>query len=64
MFRCAAPGYVRARERIGATVMASMSAYQTGGTVRVPGLARCIAGTKSGRAAHTGATARDSPSPG
>jgi hypothetical protein len=51
MFRCAAPGYVRARERIGATVMASMSAYQTGGTVRVPGLARCIAGTKSGRAA-------------
>jgi SAM-dependent methyltransferase len=113
MFRCAAPGYVRAlyeaaglrdvaeqdigielvtespaqywemisehvspavaalehldeatRERIGATVIASMSAYETDGTVRVPGLARCIAGTKFDRAAQTGATARDSPGPG
>jgi hypothetical protein len=39
------------RERIGATVIANVSAYERDGTVRVPGLARCIAGTKSGRAA-------------
>jgi hypothetical protein len=49
---------------MGATVIANVSAYETDGTVRVPGLARCIAGTKSGRAAHTEATARDSLNPG
>jgi hypothetical protein len=36
-----------ARERIGAIVIASVSVYETDGAVRVPGLARCIAGTKS-----------------
>src|SRR3954469_7098988 len=35
-----------ARERIRATVIAAVSAFATGGTIRVPGLARCIVGTK------------------
>ncbi|MCY7298189.1 MAG: class I SAM-dependent methyltransferase [Ilumatobacteraceae bacterium] len=35
-----------ARARIRATVIASVSAYEKDGTVRVPGLARCIVGTK------------------
>jgi SAM-dependent methyltransferase len=35
-----------ARERIRAHAIAKVSAYQKDGTVRVPGLARCIAGTK------------------
>jgi SAM-dependent methyltransferase len=37
-----------ARERIRATVMENVSAYGTDGTVRVPGVARCIVGTKPG----------------
>lgn len=32
MFRCAAPGYV--------------SAFEIDGVIRVPGMARCIVGTK------------------
>src|SRR4051812_30124398 len=35
-----------ARERIRATVIANVGAYETDGKVRVPGVARCIAGTK------------------
>lgn len=35
-----------ARERIGAAVIAAVRAYETGGEVRIPGLARCIVGTK------------------
>jgi SAM-dependent methyltransferase len=35
-----------ARERIRAVVMADVSAYETDGRVSVPGLARCIVGTK------------------
>jgi SAM-dependent methyltransferase len=35
-----------AREQIRAHAIAKVSAYQTDGTVRVPGLARCIVGTK------------------
>jgi SAM-dependent methyltransferase len=35
-----------ARERIADTVIAEAGAYQDGGEVRVPGMARCIAGTK------------------
>ncbi len=35
-----------ARERIRATVIANVSAYDTDGKVRVPGLARCIVGTR------------------
>ncbi len=35
-----------ARERIRATVIANVSAYENGGKVRVPGVARCIVGTK------------------
>lgn len=34
------------RERIRSSAMATVSAFETDGTVRVPGLARCIAGTK------------------
>ena len=34
------------RERIGATVIANVSVYEQDGEVRVPGLARCIVGTK------------------
>ena len=34
------------RERIGATVIANVRAYEQDGRVRVPGLARCIVGTK------------------
>jgi SAM-dependent methyltransferase len=52
------------RERIGTTVIANVSAYETDGTVRVPGLARCIAGIKSGPAAPTEATVRGSLNPG
>ena len=35
-----------ARERIRARVMTSASAYERNGRVRVPGVARCIVGTK------------------
>jgi SAM-dependent methyltransferase len=35
-----------ARERIGARAMAAVSAFETDGLVRVPGVARCIVGTK------------------
>jgi SAM-dependent methyltransferase len=35
-----------ARERIGANAMAKVSAFETDGKVRVPGVARCIVGTK------------------
>jgi SAM-dependent methyltransferase len=35
-----------ARERIRALAMAKVSAFENDGTVRVPGLARCIVGTK------------------
>ena len=35
-----------ARERIRAEAIAKVSAYEENGTVRVPGLARCIVGTK------------------
>jgi len=35
-----------ARERIRARVIAALSAFEVGGTIRVPGLARCIVGTK------------------
>jgi ubiquinone/menaquinone biosynthesis C-methylase UbiE len=34
------------RERIGQTVIANISAYEKDGKVRVPGVARCIVGTK------------------
>jgi len=34
------------RERIRATVIADVSAYEKDGKVRVPGVARCIVGTK------------------
>ncbi len=34
------------RERIGAIVVADVSAYEKDGKVRVPGVARCIVGTK------------------
>ncbi len=34
------------RERIGATVIANVSAYEKDGKVRIPGVARCIVGTK------------------
>ena len=35
-----------ARERIRATAIANVSAFEKDGTVRVPGMARCIVGTK------------------
>jgi hypothetical protein len=35
-----------ARERIGAAAMARVSAFERDGRIRVPGLARCIVGTK------------------
>jgi hypothetical protein len=35
-----------ARERIRASVIAEVGAFEQGGEVRVPGLARCIVGTK------------------
>ncbi|MFZ0325275.1 MAG: class I SAM-dependent methyltransferase [Actinomycetes bacterium] len=35
-----------ARERIANAVMAKVSTYEEGGEVRIPGLARCIVGTK------------------
>ena len=35
-----------ARERIRAHAIATVSAFEQGGTVRVPGMARCIVGTK------------------
>jgi len=34
------------RERIGATAIANVSAYEKEGKVRIPGVARCIVGTK------------------
>jgi SAM-dependent methyltransferase len=39
---------VAARERIRARAMASVTAFERDGTVRVPGMARCIVGTKPG----------------
>lgn len=36
----------QARDRIRARAIAGVSAYETGGAVRVPGMARCIVGTK------------------
>jgi SAM-dependent methyltransferase len=36
----------RARRRIAQAVIAKVSSYEDGGTIRVPGVARCIAGTK------------------
>ena len=38
-----------ARERIRATAVAKVAAFETDGNVRVPGLARCIVGTKPDR---------------
>jgi hypothetical protein len=35
-----------ARERIRANAIANVSAFEKDGTVRVPGVARCIVGTK------------------
>ncbi len=35
-----------ARERIGKAVITEVSRYEAGGTVRIPGAARCIVGTK------------------
>jgi ABC-type iron transport system FetAB permease component len=35
-----------ARKRIADAVVANVSAYEGGGAVRVPGVARCIVGTK------------------
>jgi ABC-type iron transport system FetAB permease component len=35
-----------ARERIGARAIAAVTAFEDDGIVRVPGMARCIAGTK------------------
>ena len=35
-----------ARERIRATAIATVSAFEQDGEVRVPGVARCIVGTK------------------
>jgi hypothetical protein len=35
-----------ARERIASTVISKVSAYEQDGKVRVPGVARCIVGTK------------------
>jgi hypothetical protein len=34
------------RERIGTTAMAAVSAFERDGAIRVPGLARCVVGTK------------------
>jgi SAM-dependent methyltransferase len=36
----------RARRRIAKAVIAKVSTYEEGGTIRVPGVARCIVGTK------------------
>ncbi|MEO8265056.1 MAG: class I SAM-dependent methyltransferase [Ilumatobacteraceae bacterium] len=41
-----------ARARIRATVIANVSAYENDGKVRVPGVARCIVGTKEDRTAR------------
>jgi hypothetical protein len=38
-----------ARDRIRAAVLANVSPYDEGGSVRVPGVARCIVGTKEER---------------
>ena len=38
-----------ARERIAKAVIARVSTYEQDGRVRVPGVARCIVGTKQGR---------------
>ena len=37
-----------ARERIRAQAMAKVSAFEEGGKIRVPGLARCVVGSKAG----------------
>jgi len=44
-----------ARQRIADAVVARVAAYESGGRVRVPGLARCIAGTKERRASAAAA---------
>ena len=47
-----------ARERIRANAIAKVSAFEKDGKVRVPGVARCIVGTKqdaSGTRPHNGA---------
>lgn len=41
-----------ARERIRATVISNVSQYEQDGKVRVPGVARCIVGTKRDRPIH------------
>jgi hypothetical protein len=41
------PNTAPARERIRAVAVAKVSAFEQDGKVRVPGLARCIAGTKT-----------------
>ena len=38
-----------AQERIAKVAMDKVSAYETDGKVRVPGMARCIIGTKHGK---------------
>ena len=35
-----------ARERIAKAVMAKAGTYEQGGRIRIPGMARCIVGTK------------------
>jgi ubiquinone/menaquinone biosynthesis C-methylase UbiE len=41
-----------ARQRIRARAIAEASAFQRDGKVRVPGVARCVVGTKRGRSGH------------
>jgi len=51
-----------ARARIRAHAIANVRAFEKGGKVRVPGLARCIVGTKphaSGTRSHDGARSSD-----
>jgi SAM-dependent methyltransferase len=45
-----------ARERIAQAVIAGASSYERGGRVRIPGMARCIIGTKEARGASEGLT--------
>jgi hypothetical protein len=40
-----------ARERIAKAVIAKARTYEEDGKVRIPGVARCIVGTKQGRSA-------------
>jgi SAM-dependent methyltransferase len=50
-----------ARERIRAHAVATVSAFEKDGKVRVPGVARCIVGTKQDATARAPVTARDPP---